>query len=960
MMPPMRRRSGRTAAGAGLSLVLALVALALPSRAQDASSPPPIDRPGPPAREDFETDTDGDNVPDGWYNLRDASWVDQGGPAGPHCLRFENARPSRPARASRAFGIDGRATEAVVISLWVRLENTASGERIGEEPGLMLDMLDDQVRPIARRPLGPWSSRDLGTGWVRVGRRLSVPEAARDAILTVGLLGGTGVMEVDGLTITTIARGGTTTANLVLNGDQELGTDQPDHWVVEGDVSRVFPGRSSDSALELSGAGAKASIGLGVPASRFDSVEVRASVKGSRLRATGGAIAMLYALDADGRVLGGGVPVARWSGSFDWTDVRRPAPIPRGADRAVLQFEKIGAEGSLQFDQVEVVSRPDPRAGTWSPYRERDRVAESWPAFQASASIEPGSALDASFLLDAPAGKSGRVVVREGRLAFESGGRARFFGVTLMPPMAFEIAERADATADRLARSGVNLVRLAGLDAPLGPGVSLFDDTRDDTRALDPVALQKLDHLIAALKARGIYVSIELQGLRRFRAGDGLEGSTALPFGGGPALAFDAELRQRTVEAARMLLSHRNPETKLALQDDPALALVTLSGEMSLFDRIDDPKPLPEPYEGRLKAALAAGDGGGGRKGWQALEASQWAAGAQALRDAGLKTPIAGSSHWRREPEFSAAQAAAGLDFVDDRLYWAPLSWSPPDRRSPIWERGGGFGPMAARKRKTDRPYVAGETAEATSGAWAAPFDAAGLLATAATAEAEDWDAVVRRGVAARPLVWGAAAPGPSGENDLMPILSALNASPSAFAMLPHAASIVLRGRQGDTNAPAARRRPVVVEMPGVLAVATPHTVALAGWTDGRPWEAAGGAISIGSIYGAVALTAIGPEPLAQAKRVLVTAVGRSQTTGQTWADGWRRDIADLGRPPIRLEPTRARVLWKRKTTGAVQAYRLDASGQRGAPVPVRETAEGSRVVLDESAGGPHWELVVE
>ena len=69
---------------------------------------------------------------------------------------------------------------------------------------------------------------------------------------------------------------------------------------------------------------------------------------------------------------------------------------------------------------------------------------------------------------------------------------------------------------------GINLVRLGDLDTPLGPDRSLFDDTRDDTKAFDPIALARLDHLIAALKARGIYVALELQSIRRFRADDGV------------------------------------------------------------------------------------------------------------------------------------------------------------------------------------------------------------------------------------------------------------------------------------------------------------------------------------------------------------------------------------------------------------------------------------------------------
>src|SRR5262249_1423435 len=143
------------------------------------------------------------------------------------------------------------------------------------------------------------------------------------------------------------------------------------------------------------------------------------------------------------------------------------------------------------------------------------------------------------FLLDAPAGKHGFVTVRDGRLAFAKGGRARFFGVYLLTPSAYLEGEQADALANRLARSGINLVHLPDPDTALGSDRSLFDDARDDTRGFDAVALAKLDHLIAALKARGIYISLELQSARRFRSDDGLINPRGLPPGGGPASEFD-------------------------------------------------------------------------------------------------------------------------------------------------------------------------------------------------------------------------------------------------------------------------------------------------------------------------------------------------------------------------------------------------------------------------------------
>ena len=211
--------------------------------------------------------------------------------------------------------------------------------------------------------------------------------------------------------------------------------------------------------------------------------------------------------------------------------------------------------------------------------------------------------------------------VKDGRLAFEKGGRARFHGVSLLPPTAFLEPERADILADRLSRSGINLVRLGDLDTPLGPGRSLLDDTRDDTKAFDPQALAKLDHLIAALKSRGIHVALELQSNRRFRDDDGVALAGLLPAGGGPAALFDPTLNKLGWQTARSFLTRVNPETGLALRDDPALAWVTLLGEVSLFDLIDHPDDaLPGEYAQALRTLGQKTPGETGRRLWQALE----------------------------------------------------------------------------------------------------------------------------------------------------------------------------------------------------------------------------------------------------------------------------------------------------------------------------------------------------
>ena len=947
-----------------IALAVLLSSFATPfARSQDADDPRP--REPMTALETFERDEDGDGVPDRWYNLRDARMVPGGIGPGRTCLRFENEKPGRPSRISRAFGLDGRKVEAIVIGLWIRAEDPHTGDRLGEDPGLQINMLGPELRTSRRGTMGPWL-KGIGTRWTHVAKRVPVPPDTRDAILSIGQFGATGVLEIDNLTLDAIPIGGVSTTNLVRNGDVELGDTEPVGWVLEGGARRVAPGHDSANGLELTRTGAKAMAGLGISVQPFGELSVNIAAKGSNLQ--GATKAVVYFLDPDGKPLPGpesGALALKWTGTFDWSARKRTITVPPRASRAVLQIEKGQGAGTLFVDDVSVTASPDAEAGTWTPDHIEDDTRR-WAPYQAALAIAPGSGLDASALLDAPAGSHGFVVVRDGRLAFEKGGRARFFGAVLLPPVAFQDRDQAEILADRLARSGVNLARLGDLDLPLGPGVSLFDDSRDDTEALDPVALARLDHLIAALKARGIYVAIELASGRRFRAGDNFPGAGKYPPGGGPAAAFDPDIRARAIRAAEALLGHVNPGTKLALRDDPALAWVTLAGELSLFDLQESPGLLPAESAAALKA-IAAGSGANGRKFWQATESAQWKAEADALRGKGLRVPIAGDSHWRREPEFSAAQAVAGLDLVDDRLFWSPPAWVDPARRSMLWQPEGGIVAEAARKRRPDRPYVVGQFCSYTSGAWALPGDGADLLLAARLARAEDWDALVRRGIFLTPQAWGASATGTGGGDDIFPIPESLGGNPQVFALLPHAASIFLRGadepRSKDKAHPNSKAKPHATlpgwdPQRGRLTIDTPHTQAVAGGPGGRSIDTESLSFDTDAPFAILAATALGPEPIAQAKRLLVTAVAHITPTGLRWADENRVEVADPGLPPLLVEPLIAEVVWKRP--GKVRAFPLDASGARGEGIILGRVADGARLILEGKSGVLHWELVAE
>ena len=557
-------------------------------------------------------------------------------------------------------------------------------------------------------------------------------------------------------------------------------------------------------------------------------------------------------------------------------------------------------------------------------------------------------------------------------MTFAKGGRARFFGVSLLPPTAFPPDDaRADALADRLARSGVNLVRLAELDIPLGPARSLFDDTRDDTKELDPDALARLDRLIASLKARGIYVTIELQAGRRFRDGDAtIPNGRKLPPGGGPAAAFDPNIREAARKAAELLLSHVNPQTGLALRDDPALAWITLAGELSMFDLVDAADKDSAAEVAAIRDLMRKDGVPNARRSWEEVEANQWKTLADSLRKLGVKVPIAGGSHWRRDHDYAAAESIAGLDLIDDRLYYAPPSWAGPDRRSALWSRTGGLLSDSSKKRKLDRPYVVGQWAMQVFGAWASPYEGADLMLAAQTASHEDWDALIRRGVFMFPRVWGSNSAGTGGGEDIFALPEVVNGIPQTFALLPHASSILLH----TPDSKPAGVRPGVAKAgrnpsksgpggwdpnEGRLVVDTPHTRALVGWVGTKGPAFDGLTIDMeANPFGVAAVSSLGPEPIATSKRLLVTVVGRVEPTGFRWADGWRREPGEPGRAPLLQEPIRARIGWKR--AGEVKAYALDNTGARIGPAPLEKIEGGYRLTIDVQKPGIHWELAVE
>jgi hypothetical protein len=193
------------------------------------------------------------------------------------------------------------------------------------------------------------------------------------------------------------------------------------------------------------------------------------------------------------------------------------------------------------------------------------------------------SPVDVSYLLDAPAGKHGFVIVKDGHLATEDGQRIRLWGVNITDWSrgSRQIPSKEDAPmiADTLARFGVNSVRFQFLDFAVPRGLIAKGD---GTRVLDNEYLDLEDYFIAQLEKRGIYIDFNLLVGRPFQAADGVQDAAMLHQGAKGTSLFDKRLIELQKEYAQQLLDHLNPYTHKKYTVDPAVAIVEINNENAI------------------------------------------------------------------------------------------------------------------------------------------------------------------------------------------------------------------------------------------------------------------------------------------------------------------------------------------------------------------------------------------
>ena len=191
-----------------------------------------------------------------------------------------------------------------------------------------------------------------------------------------------------------------------------------------------------------------------------------------------------------------------------------------------------------------------------------------------------GALVDASFLLDKPAGKNGFIQIRDGHLVTPNGKRFRIWGFN-STAVGNVPKQDAETLAAYWARMGVNSVRFHFMDSPRGSG--LVDGSAPDSQHFDPAALDRFDYLVAQLKKHGIYTNINLNAGREFRPGDGVKGAEMVGLAKAITL-FDPHMIELEKTYAHALLTHKNPYTNSEYRNEPAVAIIEIVNENWLIE----------------------------------------------------------------------------------------------------------------------------------------------------------------------------------------------------------------------------------------------------------------------------------------------------------------------------------------------------------------------------------------
>lgn len=296
---------------------------------------------------------------------------------------------------------------------------------------------------------------------------------------------------------------------------------------------------------------------------------------------------------------------------------------------------------------------------------------DEWREYALALEVAEGSALDFSWLAEAPAGKHGAVIIKDGQMFFQDrpDEPVRFFGTNLINRAAYPTKETADLLAQRLRRLGYNTVRLHHVDRQLW---------EPDSRTATAESLDRFLYLCAALKKNGLYLSIDIYASRRINQ-DVLSvlGKDIRDKNWFKALVgVSPEAMELWKEQADELLFTPNPYTGIPLGHDPALMSICLVNEDAIVEMWDRSPEVAQLYREKFEKWLeATGQANASVEQRQELmtrflvesQTEQYRAMSAYLREKGVTAPLSGLNWGDNLPTMWTRTT---LDYVDNHSYW--------------------------------------------------------------------------------------------------------------------------------------------------------------------------------------------------------------------------------------------------------------------------------------------------
>lgn len=366
--------------------------------------------------------------------------------------------------------------------------------------------------------------------------------------------------------------------------------------------------------------------------------------------------------------------------------------------------------------------------------------------------------IDLSFVYkhEKPAGKHGFLKAKGDKFVFENGTEARFWGVNFNAAQNFPSHAHSEKVAKRLAKVGINIVRLHQMDADFStPNLFSFSrgENKTDTRSLDPESMDRLDYLIYCLKKEGVYVYLDMITYRKFKPGDGVEAAEKLGYAARPQATYNRKLIALQKEFNEQLWNHVNKYTGLAYKDEPAIVLTEVINESDLWSHSDKTFEI-EPYHTELEnlyrtwavensVKLAPGKIKFDRnndlnvqKFFIDITTKYYQEMIAHMRGIGVKIPIAGTN-WTRNAAHLKTQIVA--DFTDSHSYYNYIfrTWGLDKKfaNNPMTGNKENMIPVLAFNSAQDKPFFVSEW----DNSWPSEWRAEGALLMAAVGAFQGW-----------------------------------------------------------------------------------------------------------------------------------------------------------------------------------------------------------------------------